>query len=621
MTTTPHTRPSAVLVFTAITLAAPVHAQTGPQPEETVYVNMLDNGAFDVPRAPRGSPLAERIPWWRGPATSKALKRKGDQYWLKIDGPELFLEQPIPVYAPLMQDVIVRGYCQGYWSEVSVVDGRGDVATLALPEQFTPGKAKAGATPQEFQFSLAEFGEALGRPLEPRIALRLPPIVQGDRLVADKSYWQGLKVLVPLPLPTEAALRREVVTRLDEIFTTWIERGLDREGPRETGFLCVAFDVVTGERITTISGSWQPFWQYMLLALEVHDDPEWRAAFDAFVRDYLELGLHPETGLPRKWDCVRDEPLDREVSPVVADLEFLLDLHEHGAEAWRQRALDAAVKMGGTILARGVLPDGSIAPRYTPADGTPNTDEPPHRRLTLPAQLARLGALADDARFTDAARRALAEAEFTHHWGGTWDSIDPDLDDRFGFLGAASVVMHTAHPEDPSFGRLAATGWEHFEPIWRDALQYGGSIAADQVRCWELMVEYARVRPEIRGDVALLLKDAVRAHLRGEQLPSGAWGDVTHENFDPKTDLEVGDLPGAPANLLWGLGLLYERELGLPDRIMRGLFTAVLRSTVEHYGRDFGYLSTPTQLAGTNAPGAGHRLAKGLVTMLHNLPR
>ncbi len=589
--------------------------------EETVLVNMLDNGNFASPRAPAGSPLADRIPWWRGTASAQRIKRKGDSYWFKLDDTERYLEQPIPVYAPLMEGVIVRGFARGFWSELHVVDGRGDAATLALPEQFTRGKRAAGAVVDSFEFSLAEFGEALGRPLEPRVTLRLGPLVRGDRPIQDKVYWTGLKVLVPLPLPSEDALRIEIVARLDEIFSRWIERALDREGPRETGFLCVALDVVTGERLYVIPGSWLGFWNYLLMALEVHEDPEWRAAFDAFVRDYFELGLHPETGLPRKWDCVRDEPLDERVVLVVPDLAFLLDLHEHGADTWRDRALAAAVRMGETILARGVMPDGSIAPKYVPADGTPDTNEQPHRRLTLPAQLARLGALTGDGRFTDAARRALAEAEFTHHWGGTWDSIDPDLDDRFGTLGAASVVMHAWHPRDESFGRLAASGWEHFAPIWRDALQYGGSVAADQVRCWDLLTDYARARPEIRADVASLLTLAVRAHLRGEQYDNGAWGDVTHLDFAPLTDTNVGDLSGTPANLLRGIGLLYERELGLPDRILRGLYTAVMRSTVEHYRRDFGYLETQSQRAGTNGPLADHRMAAGLVAMLRNLPR
>jgi hypothetical protein len=610
--------PAALTLLTALASAA--SAQVGPQPEETVLVNLLDNGTFDLPRAPRGSPLAERIPWWHGTASAKAVKRKGDGYFVKIDGPELYLDQTVPVYAPLMDQVVVRGFCKAYWVEVSVIDGRGDVATLGLEGQLTPGKYVSGAEVLEFEFTLAEFAEVLGRPLEPRITLRLGPAVQGDRSLQDKQYFSNVKVLVPLPLPTEDALRREIVSRLDEIFTVWIERGLDREGPRETGFLCAPFDVVTGERITTIPGSWQPFWQYMLLALEVHDDPRWLAALEAFLGDYLELGLHPETGLPRRWDCARDVPLDDQIVPVVADLDFLLDVHEHGAEAWRERALEAAVRMGETILARGVLPDGSIAPKYLPADGTPNNDEPPHRRLTLPAQLARLGALARDARFTDAARRAVAEAEFTHLWSGGWDSIDPDFDDRFGTLGAASVVMHSYHPKDETFGRLAASGWEHFAPIWRDALQYGGSIAADQVRCWELLADYTRTRPEIREDVVLLLRQALSAHLRGEQYDgSGAWGDVTHKNFS-SADVPVGDFSGTPANLVWGLGLLYDRELGLPDRIMRGLYTAVLRSTVDHYRRDYGYLMTRSQVAGINGPGADHRLLLGLVTMLRNLP-
>ena len=476
-----------------------------------------------------------------------------------------------------------------------------------------------------FELALTEFAASLGRPLEPRLTLRMGPFVQGEAIgpigdarAREAVYWTKLEVLAPFPLPAEDALRRELIERLDEIFGTWFERGLDRDGPRETGFACHGFDPVTGERYTTIPGSWLSLWDLVLDAVAVEPRPEWSAALAAFLGDYVELGIHPETGFPRKWDCLEDRPLDGEIVLVTPDLRFLLDVHERGPVEWRERALTAAVGMGEAVLAHGQLPDGSIAPKYTPATGAPDTSSEPMRWLNLPAQLARLGAATDDERFSAAAHRALAQVEFTHRWEGAWDRIDPDFDDRFGNLGEASVIMHLAHPADETFGRLARSGWEHFGPLWRDALRYGGSVAADQVRCWDLLIDYARARPELRGELAELLEDAVRAHLKGEQFDGGAWGDVTHVEFAP-VRLEVGDATGAAANLLWGLGLAYDRELGLPERIVRGLYTGVLRSTVEHYRRDFGYLETSAQRTGRNAAGTDLRVARGLVAMLQNL--
>ena len=114
-------------------------------------------------------------------------------------------------------------------------------------------------------------------------------------------------------------------------------------------------------------------------------------------------------------------------------------------------------------------------------------------------------ALADDARFTDAALRALSELEFTHRWGGAPERIDPDFDDLFGTHGAASVVLLGHHPEEAAFGALAETGWEHFAPLWGEAVRFGGSLAADQVRCWALLADYPRLRPEIRSELGALL--------------------------------------------------------------------------------------------------------------------
>ncbi|MBI5435151.1 MAG: hypothetical protein HZA52_20115, partial [Planctomycetes bacterium] len=303
-----------------------------------------------------------------------------------------------------------------------------------------------------------------------------------------------------------------------------------------------------------------------------------------------------------------------------------------GPEKFRERALAAGKKLGETVLAQGVLPDGSIAPIYVPADAAPRTDAPPLRRLDVAAELARLSKLTGDPRFADAARRAIAEIEFTNHWPGEWDRIDPGFDDSFGHYGARAVTMLEAFPADPVFRRVVASGWKVYGPLWIDALRFGGSMAADQVRCWDLLERYMRLEPAgstARDEFRRTLALAVRAHFKGEQYGNGAWGDVTYQDFDPKIGLSVGDLPGAPANLLWGLGIAHRRELALDDarlgraafapREVEARFTAVFLSTREAYKRPYGYLSTQRERTGAN-PGAGElRVARGLIEMLGTL--
>lgn len=577
--------------------------------EEGVFVsNLLRNGTFKTPPAAPNSELADRIPWWKSGGPGVALRHAGPEVWLDLSGD--FVEQTVPVYRPLLDRLIVRGRMRGAFGQVTLIDGTGARARVRVaPEE--------GEDELAFQLPIARFNAVAGRELEPPLRLRLRSPADGAAGVT--SSWTDLKVLVALPSPEPQALRAELVATLDGIFTTWFERGLDRDGPRETGFVCHGFDAVTGERLLTIPGGWLFLWEYLLGALESEPNPEWLARFTAFFDDYLELGVHPDTGLPRLWDCLADQPLDDRVVELAPNLRFLLNVHERGPEPLRARALDAASRMGEAVLARGVLPDGSIAPKYRPFDGAPNTDAPPIRRLNVPAELARLGALTGDERFTDAARRAVAELEFEHHWGGSWDSIDPDFDDTFGTLGEATLRMMAAHPDDPVFARLADSGWEHFQHLWKDALRFGGSVAADQVRCWELLARYARLRPEAEPAIRTLIMEAARAHLVGEQYANGAWGDVTHFEWEPRRDLSVGDLDGTPANLMRGLALINDPALGLRSQRTEALFTAVLRATAEAYRREYGYLETHTERAGANRAWAEVRMSAGLVEMLRHL--
>ena len=623
MQTTSHPGLAVALAATLAFTAPPILAQ-GPLPEETYPVVVLDNGRFLEQAGPvTAEPAGRRVPWWSGPIEASAVKRQADVWWLKLDRLGQIAEQPFYVYAPYADGLIVRGMVRGHYPDIALVDGRGGVARVELERQLEPKAFIQRPESIPFELTMGDFEAALGRPLEPRLTLRLGPVLNVRHttgfVAPDKVYWTDLQVLAPMPLPTPQALRAEILLRLDEIFTSYFELALDRGGPRETGFVGQGFDVVTGEPLRAVPGGWIWLWDYVLEACELEPRESWRLALDRFLTDYLELGLHPDTGLPRRWDCERDVPLDAEPVQPAPDLRFLLDVSERGPEPWRERALAAARRLGEAILEHGALPDGSLAPRYVPATGAYDLDVPHVRFMNLPAQLGRLGAVAGDRRFTDAARRALAELEFIHHWGGSWDRLDPDFDDTFGTFAEGSVTLLRHHPDDPVFGRVVASGWEHFRGPWRDALRHGGSVAADQVRCWSVLADYARLVPDVREELAPLLGEAARAHLKGQQVDGGGWSDVTHVRWAPPGDLGVGDLPGAPAMLLWGLAELHAPDLDLPERSVRALFTAVLRSTLQTYGRPHGMLSTRIEREGANPCGAELRMCRGLVTMLRTL--
>ena len=103
-------------------------------------------------------------------------------------------------------------------------------------------------------------------------------------------------------------------------------------------------------------------------------------------------------------------------------------------------------------------------------------------------------------------QQALSDLEFTHAWAGTWDAIDPAFDDDFGHYGARAATAALAGGEE-AFGRFAEEGLEHFLPLWRDALRLGGNVAADQVRCWLLALDVARLDRSYEARVRPLLAE------------------------------------------------------------------------------------------------------------------
>ena len=273
------------------------------------------------------------------------------------------------------------------------------------------------------------------------------------------------------------------------------------------------------------------------------------------------------------------------------------------------------------MLAKGLLPDGNVAASYFPKDGRLNLDVNRLRRLDVPCQLARLSALTADKRYVKSAREALAVLEFTHYWSGTWDEIDPAFDDDYGHYGARAATIARALPDEMLFERFALDGMEHFLPLWRDAMRFGGNLAADQVRTWRVAADLALTEPSWVPRLVPLVSDAVHAQVQGEQYGQGAWGDVTIFDFRPKTAAgkHVGDMPGTPTNLLNGLAAVYGSDLQQRTDVVRGLYTAVLRSSVQEYGRPYGFLTGRTASRAGNTAFGSLRILLGLTTMLEAL--
>ncbi len=578
-------------------------------PEPSIRrVQLLDNGAFlDSVPGVLDSHGVRPIPWWIATRGAEELEVADDgRPCLRTRGDDR-ARQPVAAFAPLASGLTVRGEIEGR-GEIVLLDGGEGRAAIEV------GGAEGGFAP--FQLSGADFEFLLGRPLVPRLSLELSSSAPGG------ARWRALEVEVPLPFPSEAELAERIEVELARIFDTWLARALDAEGPRSTAFVVHAFDVVSGERLYSIQGGHSLFHELLFRALEARERPDWRAALERHLEDYFTLAFHPATGLPRTWKGLEDVPDDESFVEIASPLAFTIDVAQRGPERFRERARAAALTIGETVLARGVLPDGAIAPRYRSRDGAPNTSAPPPRALNLCAQLARLAALAGDRRFAIAAEEALARFEYTHSWPGTWIAIDPGFDDQYGNFGARAVEILRALPGEPIARRIALGGYRYYVPLWRDALRLGGNVAADQIRCWKIFGEVAELESFDEGqrnELQDLLQAAVRSHFKGEQYGNGAWGDVTINGFGPMENLQVGDLPGLPQNLLQGIAYLYDGALVRDPSELRALYAAVLESSITAYGRPYGFLATRRELESQNSSIGSLRLAAGLVEMLRRL--
>ncbi|MBI5435122.1 MAG: hypothetical protein HZA52_19970, partial [Planctomycetes bacterium] len=306
-------------VLLAVALAPTVRAQ---EPGElwtggTLSVSLIDNGWFgELPEKDTDDERAQRFPWWTtvsGSPTSADWAESGDAafgaWGFVVTRKGDALRQPIALYSGTLrvpndahdptEGFEVRGSVQGP-GVITLIDGTGARASIRL-------EAASGDI-RDFRIPLHEFDAAPPLPLVPRFVLEL-----SNDGSDTSAKWGPVVVLVDLPCPPSGWLKQQLHAELDWIFRLWLERGLDREGPRETSFTCNMLDVVTGVKLLTVEAvsQPQPLYELMLDAWVIEHDAAWGAALERYVEEFLTLGIQPDTGIPRQYDCVRDEPLDR----------------------------------------------------------------------------------------------------------------------------------------------------------------------------------------------------------------------------------------------------------------------------------------------------------------------
>jgi len=551
---------------------------------------LLDNPGFDLP-ASHG-----RVPYWSG--TGGSLQTGGG---LRL-GAGARYRQPIAAWAPGIDGLRLEGTVDGSVL-LAVVDGNERRVERVVSGAFT--------------WEVGREAREAGASLVPRLEL----LVEAQ----EPCLLKGLRAQVPLPAPSEEQLRDLVSEELAVILSWWRELGADGSGPRRTRFAAGLWDVLTGEPVLPLPG-WYSAYTDLLLRAAVHD-PAQRGQAEGLLDDVLELATHPATGLPRKVSCVTDEPLDSVAVEVWLQLQFLVELCEgryHARPDQRERAREALDRAIEVVLAAAPQPSGALAARFLPT-GTAVPGASQLRSLDVAASIARWARLTgeEQPRARAVLGDALREFLWDHAWMGEWETIDPGFDDSFGHFGRRGLDLWRAFPSDPSMSRLTRSGIAYFLPRWRDALRLGGNIAADQTRCWDIMLRAAEEDPALLPDVAPLLHEAARVHFKGEQLGDGSWSDVTVNGFDPRGQLQVGDTGGVPQNALFGLGLLHDEALaaagGPPLEEVRALFATVLLSTRARYRRPNGYLWGREQLPGTNRSGASLLVGVGLIEMLDHL--
>lgn len=576
------------------------------------------------------------------------------------------LMRPVAAHPEHMAGIRVTGAVQGP-GRLLVRSGSGQLLDMALAVEATD----AGLTVTEradgwLDFEWLSPAGALVPRLEIGVGASGAP--EQPPAGAQVARFQALHVAVPLPVPTTAELDARIENIVVDTLDHLLVSGRDQVGPRSTHFWVGLHNVDTGAPLggPMPRAGYNPVLGAAFAAVDAglgeRQGPSGiplATHLDQAARDFLEMCISPDTGLPRRFDPSADRPADQEAIEVAAYLDFLIDMaggpHLENtilSEDLRAQAFEAARRMGHALLDFGVLPNGEIAAVVRAADGWISTDVVHLRRLDVPAQLVRLAALCRamqvEPEFQQAlvhvAREAVFEVEFTNYWPGTWDRIDPGFDDSYGHIGARSATMAAAWPDEPAFARLAMAGREKYMPMWRDALAFGGSVAADQVRCWKILDELDALNPAAWSDAPFLesrvtgqlieapghkpTKDAaLRAderfdqvmhlalanHLIGEATDNASWLDVTIVGFAPATNLPVGDVIGLPQNLFAGFATIRameERRGQAVEALLCAELWMLLDVIQAEYQAEYGFAD------GRRSSGGGIRLLPGLIRWL-----
>lgn len=594
-------RPASATPAAGLTSSAPPPPSVRPPAAgegELLTVDLVRGGEFDSPIfAPAQAEFGTGIAWWRsagGKALTRAVEAPGTDGRVLQLAPNTTIEQVLVASPEALARGVLEVRSLGAL-RMTLTDADG-----ARIERFLQGP--------ETRLELAGLtgGAAVRPPVRLTLTASPDEVCTLDRVA----------LTVPLPSPSPEALREAIVERLAWTIELLLEHRADQVGERHSTLLTTDIDVVTGQVLGTQYGWVSAFSELLLRAWRHAPREDWERHLVQHVEDVLELCLHPDTGLPVYWDPVADRQLETTPVEIARAFEFLLDCAEFGPEAIRDRARAAALRIGETVLEHGVLSNGEILVKYVPATAAGTSKLPRIRALDVAGRLARLGALVDDPRFVHAAEAALDDFEYLHRWAGHWYEIDPGFDDDFGNWGGRIASMLESDGELPAARRLLDTGVAHYFEHWEPALLHGALIAADQVRGWEVLVRAAGLDTDLRPRLDELLEAAVAAHLVGQFSQAGIWVDLSHQIWQPRGALEVGDVPGIPGNLLTGLGLCAGAGLGPDEDELRAWFLLVMGTTYDHYGRPYGCLPTPIESRAGNPSGAALRLALAQTEML-----
>lgn len=567
-----------------------------------VWVELTRGGAFDRPIfEPAQARLSTGVAWWLAAGPAPVTLRLEEPSERSPDGWVLRL----PPGASVRQVLA----CPGDSFARATLDLRSTTPVAITLTDADGARLDLSAPGGVWHHELSSWAGDLGRAPRPPIELTLAATDRGAEI-------DRVSVRAPLPLPDRAALRREIIENLDWTIQLVLRTQVDSVGERRSTLEVFDVDVLTGERVSGGLGWVTAFSELLLEAWRYEPREDWEQLLTRHIEDLLELCLDPGTGLPVFYDPMADRRRGDTALEIARAFRFLLDCAEHGPEALRERTRAAAVRIGDGILERGRLASGELLVKYVPSTGEGTTRVPRLRALDLVGPMARLTPLTGDDRYARAANVALDEFEYLHRWAGDWFEIDPGFDDQLGNWGATLATKIESGHASASAERLFRTGVEYYDRRWELSVLHGAQNAADQVRTWRVLARAAALDPSLAPRVDVLLEEAVDAHLVGQFSAQGIWVDNTHFLWRPRGALETGDLPGVPGNLLEGLGICAAAGLGHELDELCGWFTAVMRTSYAHFGREYGCLPAPIEARGANPSGAEIRMGYALTEML-----